>query len=128
MQKKLFLVLLALVGLINFIPVIGLFSASQITSGYGVELNSLELEILLRHRALLFGLLGGLVLVSLFKSKLQNAALLMSGISMLGFMLLAWPVQGLNEPLARVFWIDVAGLICWLLAVLMKVSTSKQSS
>lgn len=77
------------------------------------------MELLLRHRALLFGLMGGLVLFSLYQTGLQAAAMLISGISMIGFMVLAWPTDALNEPLHTVFLVDVVGLCCWLVAVIL---------
>lgn len=120
MKYKLFLLFLFLVGVINFLPVMGLISASQLAAAYGIDLNSHELTILMRHRALLFGLLGGLVFWSLLKPQLQSAAIIMTGISMLGFMLLAWPMNGLNEQVTRVFLVDVVGIICLALAVVFK--------
>lgn len=120
MKHKLFLFFLLAVGLINFIPVLGLLSASQLAAAYGIELNSPELSLLMRHRALLFGLMGGLVLVSLFKPQLQATAMVLSGISMVGFMVLAWPIDGLNEPVTRVFMADVVGVFCLILVVAIK--------
>ncbi len=117
MKHKLFLLFLLAVGVINIIPVLGLFSASQLAAAYGIDLNSAELALLMRHRALLFGLIGGLVLISLFKPQLQVTAMLLSGISMLGFMALAWPIDGLNDQVKRVFMVDVVGVLCLILAV-----------
>ena len=118
MKYKLFLLFLFLVGVINFIPVIGLFSASQLAAAYGIDLSTLELTVLMRHRALLFGLLGSLVFWSLFKPQLQLAAMLLSGISMVGFLVLAWPMAGLNEQVSMVFQVDVVGIICLAMAVI----------
>ena len=66
MRHKLFLAILAVVGVINLLPVMGLFSVVQMEAAYGVSINSPELALLLRHRAMLFGLIGGLVLFSLY--------------------------------------------------------------
>ncbi len=120
MINKLFVTFLFVVGVINFLPVIGVFSANQLAAAYGVDLNSHELIILMRHRALLFGLLGGLVFWSLFNRPLRLPAMIFSGISMVGFLVLAWPMAELNEPVFRVFLVDVVGIICLAIAVLLK--------
>ena len=58
--------LLIIVGLINMIPVLGVLSAQRLQGLYGLaELDS-ELSLLLRHRALLFGLLGSVIVFSAF--------------------------------------------------------------
>lgn len=116
MKQKLYLGCLLLVGVINFLPVLGLFSIAQMSQTYGVDFQQTEWGILMRHRALLFGLLGGFVLVSLFKPAWQRPALLMASISMLGFLLLAWPLAALNAGLTQVFWVDVLGLLFAVLA------------
>jgi len=119
MKLKLYLLLIFLVGLINFLPVLGFFSATQLSLAYGVELNSNDLEILMRHRALLFGILGGFVFYSLFKPNLRLPALVMTGVSMLGFIYLAWSVGDINEALIKVTQADLVGLLCLIMALLM---------
>ena len=57
-------ILLVIAGLINFLPVIGILSAGRIAGAYDVEVEGPDLELLLRHRALLFGLVGGFLLAS----------------------------------------------------------------
>jgi len=59
--------LIVFAGVINFLPVMGVFSGARIESLYGVELSDPTLEVLLRHRAVLFGLLGGFMIVAAFK-------------------------------------------------------------
>ncbi|WP_223788282.1 hypothetical protein [Marinicella meishanensis] len=125
MKQKLFFGCLALVGLINFLPVLGLFSLAQMSQAYGVEFTQAEWGILMRHRALLFGLLGGFVLASLFKPAWQAPALFMASLSMLGFMGLAWPVAALNAGLAKIFWIDLIGLVLAALAWLLWWSSKR---
>jgi hypothetical protein len=62
-----FLVLFFIVGVINFLPVIGIISASKLSQAYSIELASNDLIILMRHRALLFGIVGGFIFYSIFK-------------------------------------------------------------
>ena len=56
--------LLAAAGLINLAPAIGVLSAARIERLYGLSVSGQpDLEILLRHRAALFGLLGAAMMV-----------------------------------------------------------------
>lgn len=113
-------VLLFIVGLINFLPVIGILSAERLSSAYSIGLASHDLVILMRHRALLFGLIGGFMLFSLFKPTYQTPAMVMAGISMVGFLYFVWAADGNNASIAKIMLIDILGIICLLLAVLFK--------
>ena len=119
MNKLLFLLML-LVGVINFLPVLGVLSADRIAAAYDVEVVGSDMEILLRHRALLFGIVGGFVLYSLYNPALQGAALTLAGISMVGFLVLVFSVGGHNAALNRIVIADVAGIACLAGAVLLK--------
>lgn len=102
-----------------------LFSAAQLSQGYGIELNNNELEVLMRHRALLFGILGGFVFYSLFKASLRVPALVMTGISMIGFLLLGRLVGDLNDELMKITVVDVVGILCLMIAVVLKYLLNK---
>ncbi len=119
-MSKLFVVCLALVGLINLAPVAGLFSAQRLAAAYGLEVMGPDLEILLRHRALLFGILGGFILCSIVVPSLQGAAMLMAAVSMVGFALVTWSVGGYNEALTTVLRIDLLGLLFLSAAAVIK--------
>jgi len=111
------LLAVAIVGVINFLPVMGLLSAERLESAYGIAIDSAELSILLRHRALLFGVIGGFVLVSLALPYYRLAALLLAAISMSGFLLIAWSSSAHATEITRVVRADLVGLGFLLLAV-----------
>ena len=48
--------ILLLVGLLNFYPVIGAAGAARLSALYGLPIEKPDMAILMRHRALLFGL------------------------------------------------------------------------
>ncbi|GAB5412639.1 MAG: hypothetical protein Cons2KO_02420 [Congregibacter sp.] len=100
----------AVVGIINVLPVVGLFYPSNMTGAYGIEINTSELELLLRHRAMLFGIIGGFALISLALPQFRVSALLLAGISMLGFVLLVWGSPGISPQISRIAMIDLIGL------------------
>ena len=110
------LVLLTLVGLINFLPVMGLLSAERIQALYGLPTLEPHLGLLMRHRALLFGLVGALIISAVFIPVLRPAAYAMALISMAGFIVLARGVA-INDALQRVLLVDWIGL--GLLAVVL---------
>lgn len=107
-----YLVSLALfvVGIIHLLPLSGVLSAERLVALYGVPINDANLEILLRHRAVLFGLLGGFLLFAAFKPKFQLSALCAGFISVLSFLYLAWTVGSYNQQIARVFLADIVAL------------------
>ncbi len=109
-------------GLINFIPVIGVLSARQIQQSYGVDISSPDLEILLRHRAVLFGLAGGFILYSTYRKDLQNLAIGGGFVSMVSFIALAVSIGGYSAALNTIIIADVTGCIFLLIALALKPS------
>jgi len=109
-----------IVGLINFLPVVGLLGSSNLESTYNIQLISNDLIILMRHRALLFGLLGGFILYSAFFTQFQTASIIMAGVSMIGFVVLAHTVGSDNPAIAKVLKIDYVGLFFLFIAVILK--------
>lgn len=110
MIGKIVIACLLLVGLINFAPVLGLLSAKKLESLYGISLADTNLIILTQHRALLFGLIGGLVLYSIFQPALQLPALIVATISMLGFIVIAQLSGDYNPLLRKIITADIIGL------------------
>ena len=111
--------LLFIVGVINFIPVIGIISAQKLSELYGIAVEDPNLEILLRHRALMFGLVGGYIIYSVFQPKLQKSAIVMGFISMLGFLFLAWQSGQFNELIRKLAYIDLVAIIFLLIATVL---------
>ena len=114
--------MLVLVALIHLPPLLGLLGVAKMEAAYGVAIAGPDLAVLMRHRALMFGLLGGFMLLAAFVPALQPWALGMALLSAGGFVLLAWATPGHNANLARVAWADVAaavfamvGLAAWWL-------------
>ena len=117
---KAFTFCLVVVGLINFAPVIGVISAQKLESAYSVTLAGNDLAILMRHRALLFGILGAFILYSAFNPYYQPAAMIMGGVSMVGFALLVLGTGGYNEAVGKVLFIDILGIMFLFAAVVLK--------
>lgn len=107
----------ALLGtaLIHLLPFIGVLGAARLEALYGVPVADPNLEILLRHRAVLFGLLGAFLLVAPFRRGLAGPALAAGAISVGSFLLLAGVVGEANAQVSRVVAADVVAAV--LLAV-----------
>lgn len=121
MMNTLLVVCLVVVGLINLAPIIGVLSADKLENAYGVALDSNNLIVLMRHRALLFGILGSFILYSAFNPPLQTAAMLMAAVSMIGYAVLIRSTVQTNQKLQKVLMVDYFGLCVLALAVVIKV-------
>ncbi len=108
---------LIIAGVIHLLPLPGVVGASHLTALYGVKLSDPNVVVLMRHRAVLFGMLGVLALVAAFRPTLQLTALIMTTCSVIAFLAIAWPTGSTNDSLQRVFWIDVVVLGLLLIAL-----------
>ena len=105
------------VGVIHLLPLVGLLGKAQLESLYGVPLQDTNLSILMRHRAVLFGLLGAFFVLAAFKPPYQLVALIAGFVSVGSFLWLAWSEGGYNAQLARVFTADIVALICLIIGL-----------
>lgn len=109
--------LFLIAGLINFVPLAGVMGNTLLESAYGIEVASADLSLLLRHRAVLFGIVGGLLLVSAFKPALRVTAGVCGMISMTSFILLYFLAGPINPELAGVMRADLAGIAALALGI-----------
>lgn len=116
MSSKLVSIMLIVVGIIHLLPLSGVLGAERLSALYGVSLSEPELEILMRHRAVLFGLLGVFLIAAAFRPQLQVIALAAGAISVVSFVWLAHSVGGYNGSISRVVVADVIALVCLLIA------------
>lgn len=119
-MNKIYLLLLFFVGVINFLPIIAVLSLDKINQAYGLSVTDNNLQILLRHRALLFGLIGGFIFYSLYNPQYQAAAIVLAAISMLGYLYLSWSVGGSNSALIKIAQIDILGVVLLITALLIR--------
>ena len=104
--------MLVVVGIIHLLPLSSVLSAERLTALYGMSSNEPNLAILMRHRAVLFGILGAFLVFAAFQPRLQALAFVAGFASVTSFLWLAWSVGGYNPQLARVFLADVVALAC----------------
>ena len=99
-------------GIIHLLPVMGVGSAERVSTLYGIAVEDPNPEILMRHRAILFGLLGAFLIWAGFNPVLQPAGFVAGFVSMLSFIGLSWSVGGYNAALRRVVIADVVVVVC----------------
>jgi heme A synthase len=111
--------LILLAELINLLPLSGVGSGHRLQSLYGVVLQDPNLAILMRHRAVLFGVVGGLLVISALHAPLRPAAYAAGFVSMLSFVWIAWLEGGGNPQLRRVVVVDLFSSAALLVAVIL---------
>ena len=99
------LILLAAVA--NLLPLLGVLSTARLEALYGVTIEDPNLAILLRHRAVLFGIVGALLAAAAFHPPLRAIGIAVGLVSMLSFVAIAVSVGGYNALLGRVVIVDV---------------------
>lgn len=112
-------ILLFVVGVINFLPVLGMLSTARLSRAYAIELNDSNLVILLRHRALLFGIVGGFILYAVVVPDFRVTAMVMAAVTMSGYIFFMRQVGNYNAALRKVMLVDVVGIACLAGAALL---------
>lgn len=115
-MQKVIAGLLVLVGIIHLLPVSGVLGVDSLAALYGVSLGEPNLEILMRHRAMLFGLLGLFLVYAAFRPGLQLLAIGAGFISVVSFIAIAWAVGDYNEAIGRVVMADVVAAVVLVVA------------
>ena len=114
-MRYLVMISLCVAAVIHLLPLVGVLGGDRLQSLYGIAIDSPDLQILMRHRAVLFGLLGIYLLAAAFIPALQPSALAVGLISVLSFLLLAWTTEGYNASIARVVAVDLVALVALLI-------------
>jgi len=111
MMRHVSTILFLVAALINFGPVVGVLSPDRMVALYGVSLDDPNLEILMRHRAALFGIVGGFMLTAAFHWPFRAVAYAMGFVSMIVFLFVAWLVGDYGEQIRGVARVDILGLV-----------------
>jgi hypothetical protein len=111
-MKYLISATLAVAALIHLLPITGALGPSWLEKLYGLPFGEPNLEILMRHRAVLFGLLGAFLLTAALRPALQGLAFVAGLVSVVSFLYLAWSVGAYNAQIGRVFTADLVALVC----------------
>lgn len=102
---------LLFVAIIHLLPVLGVLGAERLAALYGLSFAEPNLLILMRHRAVLFGLLGIFLAVAAFRPAWQGAAFLAGFVSVSAFLAIAWTSASYNAQIGRVVSADLVALV-----------------
>ena len=111
--------MLVIIGVIHLLPVIGVMGSDKLESLYQIATPGQDLELLLRHRAVLFGILGAFFCYASVNPLFQPIAFVAAGTSIGSFLLLAYFTDGTNESLQKIVNADLIALGCLLVAVVL---------
>lgn len=121
MAQKIISIMLVIVGIIHLLPVVGVLGGERLSGLYGLALQEPNIAILMRHRAVLFGLLGLLLLYAAFNPVYYYLALIGGFTSVVSFLALVWSEGTYNEALQRVVVADIVALIALLVAAVLVI-------
>lgn len=114
-------ILVGMAGLINFVPIVGVLSRRKLEMLYGVDMSDPNLEILMRHRAVLFGLIGGFMIYAALTSTLLVWAIGAGLISMVSFIMLAKTAKARSSHIKKIVNADIIGILCLTVAVILMI-------
>lgn len=110
---------LGLAALIHVMPLPGLLGSGALRTLYGIEVVDPGLLLLLRHRAVLFGLLGAGLLLSIRTRSWRGPMVIAGLVSTTTFLLLAHDAPGLGAELQRVVLADIVAIAALILAAVL---------
>lgn len=111
------------VAIVNLLPVTGVLSAARLEAGYGIPVGGPDLAILLRHRALLFAVVGVLLAGAAVIPGWRGIATAAGLFSMLSFTLLVWLTPGANAQLAAIARVDAIASVALIVAYVLHLRT-----
>jgi len=117
MAERIITALMLVVAVIHLIPIIGFSGADKLTSLYGIEMDDGNLEILMRHRAVLFGILGAFFAYAAFSPALQPLAFIAAFASLASFFYLALSVGDFSDPIRKIVIGDIVAAGCLVASI-----------
>lgn len=124
-MKRAISIILAAVGLMNLYPIIGVLSADALTNLYGVTILDNDLLILMRHRAVMLGIIGIFMVIAAFRPNLQSAAIIAGLTSMMAFVGLTLAAGDFGDSVNKVMLADVVGSLALIVAIFLRWMSSR---
>lgn len=125
-MELIYRITLFIAGLINLLPALLAFLPYKISKSYGIDIPNSNYELLLRHRAILFGIIGGLMIFSAVVKKHYEIATTAGLISMISFIILYFLIgNDINSELKKVMMIDVVATVILCFGLILFLFKSK---
>lgn len=116
-MNRLVAAVLAGAGVVHLIPIVGVLGSNALSRLYGIDVADSGMELLLQHRAVLFGVFGVGFIAAAARREWHSSALGVAIISTLSFILLALATPGRTPQIDRVMLVDVVLVVLLALAV-----------
>ncbi len=113
--------LILVVAVIHLAPTIGFLGADRLVALYGIQINDPNLEILMRHRAVLFGMLGTFLAYAAFSPAVQPIAFAAALVSLGSFFFLAFSANEYSHAIRKIVIADVVAALALLGAIVLYV-------
>lgn len=107
---------LLIAGAIHLLPLAGLTGVGAVQRMYAVRIDDPNLGVLMIHRAALFGLLGGFLILAAFDRDVRWPAIVGGLGSAVSFLIIAWATGNLGAALKKVVVIDVVAVVALIAA------------
>jgi hypothetical protein len=120
MQVSATQILFGLLAAINLVPSLVAFAPAKISKLYGVDVTDPALITLLHHRAVMLGIVGGVLAAAIFIPSIRWVALCAGTVSMMSFIVIAAMNNQLGGSLSRIAFVDAIGIplivaLIWLM-------------
>lgn len=123
MKGRIVSILLFLVGLLNLTPAVVFFAPSRSLSLYGVELPADDIGIMVRHRAVLLGLLGAAMIYAAFRKQVVVPVVTAALVGKAAFLYLIWTASRHTAEMERVAMFDIAAVVVLIAALVLHLSS-----
>lgn len=120
--------MLVVVAVIHLLPLSGALGVARLQVLYGIPFDEPNLAILMRHRAVLFGLLGVFLLYAVIRQSYRTAAFIAGFVSVVSFLALAGSTPSFNDALRRVVTADVIALACLVIGVVAHAALPRRNT
>lgn len=114
-------------SVINLLPTIGVIGPNRLQSLYGIDITEPNLLLMMQHRAVLFGLVGGVLGGSIWWKQWRPISFAAGLLSMGSYLLLGYSsspsLKDFNAQIQRVFWIDAVGVVFLGSAAVLSISS-----
>ena len=111
MTEKITAALFLIVGVVNLIPMAVFFDIRQTTKLYGVEVTDSTMLVLMRHRAILLGIVGIILIYAAIRPEARWIAFGLAALSKISFIYLWATSSGSSAEIRKVALIDVAAMV-----------------
>lgn len=118
---------LALAAVIHITPGFGVLGSSALGSLYGVNVGDPNIELLLRHRAVLFGILGLGFAAAAARHEWRTVGLTVAIVSTVSFIVLAVVTPDRTVQVDRVILVDGVLVVLLIVAAAVHIRAKREN-